>query len=289
MLSARTAFWITDILADAEARAYVFGRGGSLEFPFTVAAKTGTSQAYHDNWAIGYTRDVTVGVWVGNFDRTPLRGSSGVTGAGPIFHDVMLAAVERVRGTLPIGDHAPIVPPTSDVRRVELCAESGMRPTDACPTRVIEWVPATGSSDTCTWHHATATGPITIWPEVFQPWARSVGRLTTTSGTPPARRGIAVRVTTRSPLPSGDATLSIDAPLGGAVYSIDSTLRPEFQMLTFRARGGTPGPREWFVDGTSIGVSTSDAAMRWRLSRGAHDVTVRDADGHAALTSFVVR
>ena len=37
-----------------------------------MAAKTGTSQAYHDNWAIGYTRDVTVGVWVGNFDRTPL-------------------------------------------------------------------------------------------------------------------------------------------------------------------------------------------------------------------------
>src|SRR5262249_11166274 len=53
VLSLRTAFWISDILADDEARAYVFGRGGSLEFPFTVAAKTGTSQAYHDNWAIG--------------------------------------------------------------------------------------------------------------------------------------------------------------------------------------------------------------------------------------------
>jgi penicillin-binding protein 1C len=39
----------------------------------------------HDNWAIGYTRAVTVGVWVGNFDRRALTGSSGVTGAGPIF------------------------------------------------------------------------------------------------------------------------------------------------------------------------------------------------------------
>ena len=162
-----------------------FGRGGSLEFPFTVAAKTGTSQAYHDNWAIGYTRDVTVGVWVGNFDRTPLRGSSGVTGAGPIFHDVMLAAVERVRGALPIGDRAPIVSPTPDVRRVEVCAESGMRPTDACPTRVIEWVPAGASSETCTWHHATPGGTVTVWPEVFRPWARSVGRLTTASALPP--------------------------------------------------------------------------------------------------------
>jgi penicillin-binding protein 1C len=60
LVSPRTAFWITDILSDDEARAFAFGRGGSLAFPFQVAAKTGTSQAYHDNWAIGYTRDVTV-------------------------------------------------------------------------------------------------------------------------------------------------------------------------------------------------------------------------------------
>ena len=74
-----------------------FGRGSDLDFPFPWRSKTGTSQAYHDNWTIGYTRDVTVGVWVGNFDRTPLRNSSGVTGAGPIFHAVMLAATTGPR------------------------------------------------------------------------------------------------------------------------------------------------------------------------------------------------
>jgi penicillin-binding protein 1C len=288
VLSTRTAFWISDILADPEARAYAFGRGGSLEFPFTVAAKTGTSQAYRDNWAIGYTSDVAVGVWVGNFDRTPLRGSSGVTGAGPIFHDVMLAAVERARGALPIGDRAPIVAPTADVRRVELCAESGLRPTDACPTRVIEWVPAGAAPETCTWHHATPAGTITVWPEIFRPWARSVGRLTTTS-LGPAPSAIATNVSAQSPVAATDRGLSIVAPLGGAVYSIDSTLRSEFQMLSFRARGGTPGRREWFVDGAPIGVSASDDAVRWRLARGPHEVTVRDAGGHEALTSFVVR
>ncbi len=99
VMSSRAAYWVTDVLADPEARAYVFGRGGSLEFPFTVAVKTGTSQAYRDNWTIGYTREVTVGVWVGNFDRQPLVGSSGVTGAGPIFHAVMMAAQHHVRGT----------------------------------------------------------------------------------------------------------------------------------------------------------------------------------------------
>ena len=50
LLSRRTAFWITDILSDSGAREYAFGSGGSLDFPFPVAVKTGTSQAYRDNW-----------------------------------------------------------------------------------------------------------------------------------------------------------------------------------------------------------------------------------------------
>ena len=85
IVSPRTAFWITDILTDAEARAFIFGRGGNLEFPFPVAVKTGTSQAYHDNWTVGYTRDVTVGVWVGNFDRTPLADSAASPAPGRSF------------------------------------------------------------------------------------------------------------------------------------------------------------------------------------------------------------
>ncbi len=116
LISPRTAFWITDILSDPDAREYIFGRGGSLDFPFPVAAKTGTSEGYHDNWAIGYTRDVTVGVWVGNFDRSPLTNSSGVTGAGPIFHAVMLAAQKRVAGAADVMDK-PLAVPTGDVTR----------------------------------------------------------------------------------------------------------------------------------------------------------------------------
>ena len=95
--SPQTAFLITDVLRDNEARSVAFGRSSALAFPFPVAAKTGTSQDFHDNWVVGYTERFTVGVWVGNFDRTPLaQGSSGVSGAGPIFHAVVLAARERL-------------------------------------------------------------------------------------------------------------------------------------------------------------------------------------------------
>ena len=50
--------------------------------------KTGTSTDYRDNWAVGYNTAFTVGVWVGNFDNSPMRGVSGVTGAAPIFRDI---------------------------------------------------------------------------------------------------------------------------------------------------------------------------------------------------------
>ena len=305
LVSARTAFWITDILADNDARAFVFGRGGSLEFPFPVAAKTGTSQAYRDNWAIGYTKDVTVGVWVGNFDRTPMRDSSGVTGAGPIFHDVMIAAVEATRGALPIDERVPIVPPTADVRQVTLCPESGMLATDACPTRVTEWVSAEAMPGVCTWHHASDRGTVTVWPAEYRQWARTASLLVDEvgpgagPGLSPAAMGSssassAVALSTHAlPAPSDGtprrSSLEIVSPLVGAEYLYDPTLRPEFQTLAFRARGAAPGSLEWFVDDAPLGTSPSDAAIRWPLARGAHAVSVRDTNGASAATRIVVR
>ena len=289
LVSARTAFWITDILSDNDARAYTFGRGGSLEFAFPVAAKTGTSTAYHDNWAVGYTRDVTVGVWVGNFDRTPLRDSSGVTGAGPIFHEVMMAAVERVRGSLPVDDRAPIVAPVSNVRRARVCALSGMAAGAACPVRTDEWMPTDAPLAECTWHHASDEGLVTVWPEPYRDWARSAGLLQ--ASTSPVRALIAspaagtasFRATPASMLP-----LTIVTPLAGAVYLVDPTLRREFQALPLRANGGAPGARQWFVDGTPLGAEKDDVPLTWPLASGSHAFVVRDTVGKTASTTTVI-
>ena len=90
---ARLAAVLGDVLADDAARSSAFGRQSVLELPFPVAVKTGTSKGFRDNWTVGYTREITVAVWVGNFDGRPLRGSSGVTGAGPLFREAMLAAM----------------------------------------------------------------------------------------------------------------------------------------------------------------------------------------------------
>jgi penicillin-binding protein 1C len=293
LLSARTAFWIADILADDEARAFVFGRGGSLEFPFTVAAKTGTSQAYHDNWAVGFTREVTVGVWVGNFDRKPLVGSSGVTGAGPIFHDVMLAAVERVRGALPIGDRTPVLAPTPDVVQRPVCAVSGLTPGAACLRRVTEWLPAGAHIGDCTWHRHSGGQVVTLLPEEYRAWASNnelPGLFTTPSGS-----GVRLSSGPSQTAAAGPAAgtragseLEIVSPLAGATFLRDPTLRAEFQTLALRARGAR-GSVEWRVDGAVVGTSGDGAGVRWPLTAGEHRVEARDATGRTAVVTIQVR
>jgi len=83
------AYLIADILSDNAARALAFGPESPLRFEFPVACKTGTSSDFRDNWAFGYTPEFTVGVWVGNFDGTPMQNVSGVSGAAPVLHEVM--------------------------------------------------------------------------------------------------------------------------------------------------------------------------------------------------------
>lgn len=121
VVSPEAAFLVTDVLADNDARAPAFGRSSALRFDFPVSAKTGTSSDFHDNWVIGSSARVTVGVWVGNFDRTPLRNASGVTGAGPVFRSVMLAAEDRLAHDGPV---PPLLRPPSSLARIALCRRS---------------------------------------------------------------------------------------------------------------------------------------------------------------------
>jgi membrane peptidoglycan carboxypeptidase len=124
------AYLITHILADNQARALGFSLDNALKLSRPAAAKTGTTNDYRDNWAIGYTPDIVVGVWVGNADNHPMGGVSGISGAGPIWHNVM----ERSLAGTPVHD---FVRPTGIVI-MEICADSGTLPSSLCPKRATE-------------------------------------------------------------------------------------------------------------------------------------------------------
>jgi penicillin-binding protein 1C len=87
--SPATAFVISDILADRTSRALTFGLENTLATPYWSAVKTGTSKDMRDNWCVGYTDRFTVGVWVGNVSGAPMRDVTGITGAAPVWLDVM--------------------------------------------------------------------------------------------------------------------------------------------------------------------------------------------------------
>jgi penicillin-binding protein 1C len=285
LVSSRTAFWITDILSDADAREFAFGRGGSLELPFPVAVKTGTSQAYHDNWTIGYSRHVTVGVWVGNFDRRPLRNSSGVTGAAPIFHAVMLAAERRATGSYAFS-LANIASAAGDSVRREVCAVSGLAANSWCPTRRYEWTAAEREPLPCSWHHLSEDGPLTIWPPEYRAWAANHTR---GAEVREVRRAEVQRAVVRRAEVQSANAVQIVSPADGSTYLIDPTLRREFQALSLRAVTARRGRIEWSVDGREIGAADADAKVDWPLAPGKHRILARDEQGSTAEVLVVVR
>ncbi|MGP1716540.1 MAG: penicillin-binding protein 1C [Methylophilus sp.] len=89
VFSPQASFIIGDILSDPGARTITFGLSSPLSTRTWAAVKTGTSKAMRDNWAIGYTDRYTVGVWVGNFSGAPMWDVSGITGAAPVWRDIV--------------------------------------------------------------------------------------------------------------------------------------------------------------------------------------------------------
>jgi penicillin-binding protein 1C len=133
------AFLITSILSDNTARTPAFGPNSPLLLPFPAAVKTGTSgdEEVRDNWTLGYTPDLAVGVWVGNADYTPMKDTSGVTGAAPIWNQFMQFAIQTLAGGRPTSFARP-----ANIIERPICAVSGAEPSEWCPAHRIEFFAA---------------------------------------------------------------------------------------------------------------------------------------------------
>jgi penicillin-binding protein 1C len=86
LMSARSAYYVTSILLDTPPPPS-FLAAGNRRNAQPVAYKTGTSFGFRDAWAVGYTRDYTIGVWVGRPDGTFSAGRVGRDHAAPILFE----------------------------------------------------------------------------------------------------------------------------------------------------------------------------------------------------------
>jgi 1A family penicillin-binding protein len=284
-LSPQTAFLITDVLSDNEARAPAFGENSQLKLSRPAAAKTGTTTDWRDNWTLGYTSNLVAGVWVGNADNSPMQDVSGITGAAPIWHDVM----ETILRDLPVEEFTP----PDGLVRVEVCADSGLLPNPNCPHRRLEWfVAGKEPTQVCDWHRvlsidaesgqlATENCPpedvvqriFTFWPAEALDWAREqnlplpptetcVLHPTTANGVPPG--------------PAAFASLVLVAPDPNGVYQLSASLPPSMQALELSARLTEPFTQAtvtFFVDGQPVvTVEAPPYRTMWMMQAGDHTV-----------------
>jgi penicillin-binding protein 1C len=290
VIDARVAALVTDILSDPGARAPGFGRGSALELPFPVAVKTGTSKGYRDNFAVGFTREVTVAVWVGNFDGSPMLRSSGASGAAPLFHDVMIAAM-RARMPAPLMSHDGLV-------RAEICALSGERPGEHCEHRLAElFVPGSEPHGTCTMHERVVVDAreggrsapgcpdaeartFERYPAEYAAWARAAGRKLSPSAPSP-------RCPRAEPGRAELGTLSIEYPREGTELVLDPLLAR--QEIVLAARAPADARVRYVIDGREIGVVGAPFRIPWVLERGSHELVAEVAGALPARVAFVVQ
>jgi len=293
VLDARVAWLISDILSDDNARMIGFQLNSVLRLDRPAAVKTGTTTNFHDNWTVGYTPDLVVGVWAGNATHDAMRNITGLTGAAPIWAQAMRSLLA---GALA---QAFICPP--GLTQVEVCALSGLLPTPACPYRKLEWFidgtqPTQPDSiytpvelDSATNRLADSATPperriaavALDLPPQAGPWARAHGLLLLSDlrqaagSNPPADNALTPipgEAASPTPVAVEGAALSLLSPADRTTYFISTGLPLKGQRLHLEAVAEA-GLRQvtLFIDGQPLAVLEAPPYEAWWvLSPGEH-------------------
>lgn len=302
VLDERVAYLITDILGDNLARAPSFGEGSALRLSRPSAAKTGTTTDWRDNWTVGYTPDLLVGVWAGNADNTPMNHVSGVTGAAPVWHDVM---EELLKGR-PARD---FVEPEG-MARVEVCADSGLRPAEEqgvgrwpvrCPHTITElFIKGTEPARFDDWHWSytldarngllagpdcpaefTAQQRYTLYPAEAQEWVRWQNIPQPPETYSPLCPGVQIAGDEYSLLPT-PYSLILTSPDQGSRYRLSSELSASAQQIVVAARptdGVSLRQVTLLVDGRPLAtLNISPYRALWSMEVGTHTFAAMGVD-----------
>ncbi|MBI4815431.1 MAG: penicillin-binding protein 1C [Deltaproteobacteria bacterium] len=291
VVSPTTAALVTHVLSDERLRTLAFGRNSVLGFDGEVALKTGTSSDFRDGWTIGFTDKVAIGVWVGDFGGRPMDHLAGVTGAGPLFRQM----VETTRRRLKPGP----LPKIDGLEQVEVCAASGHQAGEGCPLRrSIVTRRAQVSDEACPFHRAlridlrngllagescaaehVSKRVFEVLPPKFAAWQAASGN------TPPTRY---------SPLCPRAHTavggLMVDRPRSGETFVVEPGYPAETQAIELGALvESAPESVSWWVDGVLVAEVGYPYSVEWQLAAGRHRIEVSSGEVTSAPIHFEVR
>ena len=264
-------------LADPVARLPSFPRGGNLEYPFAVAAKTGTSEGFRDSWCVGFSDRYLVGVWNGNTDFSPTKNLSGYEGAAPIVKRILYALhPDRTDG---LKDTEFPAPP--GFLPVPICRLTGNRADRATPyvtteyfrpgTEPLEYstvnqlLPVDGKNGLLAYPGCKV--PVeyrrfTVLEPRFRDWAESQGLEVPPDRYSPACGGAPI-------IEKYD--LAITSPRGGSRFFIDPEMPPDKSLLPITCRiFPPPASVLWRVDGREYKVVKYPFTLLWPMMPGTH-------------------
>jgi penicillin-binding protein 1C len=315
VFSPQAAFIISDILSDPMARVRIFGGASAMNPPYRMAIKTGTSTHYRDLWAVAYTPEYTLAVWVGNFNGRPTADLSGAGAAAPIVADLAEA--------LFAGSPQPGFQQPPGVAGAEVCAFSGLKPGPGCAHRRQElFLAGTEPQAVCTYHQAQ--DPWHRMPANYAGWLHQrfehggEGRFRLAGFDPnlrqtfqapvvadfngaaqPRRRGAPLVLGHPTPSHLGDHRtssrdgglalgLSISYPLAGDRF----LLAPGAELIRVISKALCRDPLQavtWFVDGREVAATGPPYELPLDLSRGRHRLTVVGPGGQGDAVEVTVQ
>lgn len=265
ILKKSTCFLVSDILSDREARRASFHDSEVMNLPFKYACKTGTSSDYRDNWCMGFTKEFTVGVWVGNFDNSPMFKVGGMTGAAPIFARILSLAHSQRQANFPT--------PPDEVKQIHIDSRTGKQ---------------IGSCDIPKIYHATEWSPRDHLPNeasvddydekkrvkldsIYKDW------VTRYIGENHAKWVLDEQLWTNTFSPK------ITSPVNRAHYVLDPEL--PHQGNTLKLESNLPPGGEWSCP--SLHIYKKDNSFYLQLTPGTHTITLNHPILHITLKATI--
>lgn len=256
-----TARILCDMLSDKNARVLGFGNAKVFETSYPSMFKTGTSNQYQNIIALGATSELTVGVWMGNFEGETVVGQTGSSIPAAVVRTI-LDELTKTYGAQQFAQ------PESYVQQ-NICTLSGMKATEDCPSVSREYIAQgrAGNFTPCTWHETRNGKTIIKYPSEYQHWA--------------AQKNISGEIQLDG------SELSFLYPRNNAQFIFDPTIKPDAQMLAVEVTGGHHTSATLYYDGKNKGTVSDVFSWHIALERGTHTLTVECGSERTSITFTV--
>jgi len=260
IISAGSAWIISDILSDHASRFTGFGGAPVFATEFKSMFKTGTANQFQHIWALGATSRFTVGVWMGNFSGETVVGKTGSSIPARIAADLLKALEQSYPAAIGKGHHAP-----AELSLTEICSLSGMSANKvSCSGTIYEWINPQKKPAVCTWHRNPGSAP--EYPPEYQAWLKERRRAGDVA--PPNGSGY------------------IRLPVEGSVFYFDPALPREAQAIRVETIGFNHDALV-YADDVLQGSINHAGVFLLPLRRGLRRIVVEDENGSSAAGIFV--